>query len=81
MPRDNIFEIIVQHAVEVMPELESHDFSREDSLEDLGANSMDRGEIVMLVMESLNLNIPRTELFGPENIGQLEVLLREKLSA
>ena len=81
MSQENVFDLIVKYAKEVVPALEIHDFQREDSLEALGANSMDRGEILMLVMEELSLNIPRTELFGPENIAELETLLHEKLRA
>jgi len=41
---------------------------------------MDRAEIVGLVLESLNLNIPRIELFGAENIGQLAEIIHDKQS-
>ena len=50
-------------------------------LQELGANSMDRAEIVMLVLESMDLAIARSELFGPQNIGELADLLHGKLHA
>jgi polyketide biosynthesis acyl carrier protein len=76
---ETIFDLIVRFAREVLPDLEAHTFTRGDSLAELGANSMDRAEITMLVMEQLALKIPRTELFGPSNIGELADLLHAKL--
>jgi polyketide biosynthesis acyl carrier protein len=78
MDTTDIFDLIVRCTREVVPELESHAFQRSDRLEALGANSMDRAEIVTMVLESLSLKIPRVELFGPNNIGELADLLHEK---
>ena len=79
--RLQILELIVQSTREILPGLDSHDFVDSDRLADLGANSVDRAEIVMMVQEALNLSIPRVELFGPKNIGELADLLLRKLNA
>lgn len=79
--KTEILELIVRHTCDVRPDLQSHRFEETDSLADLGIHSMDRAEIVMLVQESLSLSIPRVELFGPTNIGELASLLAEKLRA
>ena len=71
----NIFAIVVAHARDVVPELEEHDFVPEDSLQELGANSMDRAEIVMSVMESLSMRGARAAMIGPRNIGELVDLI------
>jgi polyketide biosynthesis acyl carrier protein len=76
---DEIVRLIGDCAREVLPDLADHEFTASDQLTDLGADSVDRAEIVMLVVETLSLTIPRTELFGPTNIGELAVLLREKV--
>ena len=81
MTRDDIYAIVVRHSREVLPELETYAFRADDSLLDLGANSLDRAEIVNLVLESLRLRIPRVELFGPRTIGELADLLHGKLHA
>jgi polyketide biosynthesis acyl carrier protein len=44
-------ELIARHAREVLPELETHQFIPSDRLVGLGANSVDRAEIAMLVQE------------------------------
>ncbi len=76
---DDLLNVIGQAVRTVMPELESHTFLRNDSLEALGANSMDRADIVMLVLEVLRLQILRTDTLGPANLGELADLLDEKL--
>ena len=81
MTKQEIFQIMVAHARDVLPVLRDHEFQYDDALESLGANSMDRADITMMTMESLSLDIPRIELFGPENMGQLTDLLFEKLQA
>ncbi|AYK07539.1 acyl carrier protein [Brevibacillus sp. 7WMA2] len=81
MNKQEIFEIVVRIICEVLPELEDHHFKSEDQLLDLGANSVDRAEIVAQAMEELNLNIPRVELFGVKNIGELAEVLYEKLQS
>jgi polyketide biosynthesis acyl carrier protein len=78
---EEIFEIIVVHIVEVLPGVDPHNVSMHDSLNDLGANSVDRAEIVMMTLESLSLNIPRVEVFGTHNIEELVELLHTKLVA
>ena len=81
MTKDEIFELIVRHSREVVPELEEHQFKPGDRLSDLGANSMDRADIVTMTMEALSLNVPRIELFGATNIGELADLIHDKLSS
>ncbi|OYD95015.1 hypothetical protein CDG77_11320 [Nostoc sp. 'Peltigera membranacea cyanobiont' 213] len=76
--RDSIFNIIVQHTCEVIPELESHSIVETDRLADLGANSMDRADIVMMTLESLSLKIPLIELAKAKSIGEFTNLLYEK---
>jgi polyketide biosynthesis acyl carrier protein len=76
--KDNIYEIIVGHAREVVPKLESHQFKPTDSLKALGANSIDRADIIMLTLESLSVNIPLFEMAKAENIGDLAGLIHAK---
>jgi polyketide biosynthesis acyl carrier protein len=76
-----VLDLIARHTREILPGLENHQFARTDRLVDLGANSVDRAEIAMLVQESLGLSVPRVELFGPKNIGELAELFLQKLDA
>jgi polyketide biosynthesis acyl carrier protein len=79
MTKDAVLQLIARHAREVLPGLDGHAFVGTDRLSELGANSVDRAEIAMLVQESLSLSVPRVELFGPRNIGELADLFVSKL--
>ena len=81
MTKNEILHLIAQHTRDIVSGLEAHLFVASDRLADLGANSMDRAEIAMLVQESLNLSVPRIELFGPKNIGELADLFLIKIDA
>lgn len=81
MNREDIFALVVRHSCEVIPELEGHQFKPGDRLVDLGANSVDRADIIMMTMEALSLQIPRVEIFGAKNIGELVNVLYEKLQS
>ncbi|MFD0021717.1 acyl carrier protein [Streptomyces sp. NPDC058382] len=78
MPDTKVFDLIVEHTREVLPELEGHRFTPSDSLRDLGANSIDRAEIIMMTLESLSLNVPLVELADAKNISELADLLHAK---
>lgn len=78
MTKNEIFQVIVGHCQEVLPELKGHMFQAHERLSDIGANSIDRAEIIAMTMESLSLNIPRVELFGAKNIGELVDVFYDK---
>ncbi|MCU1244278.1 MAG: acpP2 [Acidobacteria bacterium] len=81
MTKSEVLNLIAQHTRELLPGLDEHEFVVSDRLVDLGANSVDRAEIAMLVQESLGLSVSRVELFGPKNIGELADLFLQKLAA
>jgi polyketide biosynthesis acyl carrier protein len=81
MTKIELLELIGLHTREVIPGLDAHVFVASDRLADLGANSVDRAEIAMLVQESIDLAVPRVELYGPTNIGELADLFLRKLDA
>jgi polyketide biosynthesis acyl carrier protein len=80
MRSEEILPLITEAIVEVLPELEGDVFTESDSLEGIGANSMDRAEIVMLVLERLDLEIPLVDTCGPQNLGELAQRLSEETS-
>jgi polyketide biosynthesis acyl carrier protein len=80
MTRTQLLDLIAQHTREILPGLDAHQFVASDRLVDLGANSVDRAEIAMLVQESLGLSVSRVELFGPKNIGDLADLFLNKFN-
>ncbi|MER6910057.1 acyl carrier protein [Streptomyces sp. NPDC000594] len=78
MSIQEVLDLIVKNTREVMPELDGHTFVATDSLRDLGANSMDRAEIIMMTLEALSVTLPLVELAGANNIGELAQLIHDK---
>jgi polyketide biosynthesis acyl carrier protein len=79
MTLEEIFATIVGHTREILPGLDDHAFQFSDSLRELGANSIDRSEVVMLTLESLSLKAPMIEFAKAENMGELATLLHARL--
>ena len=78
LSKEDILEVIVKQVREVVPELDVHVFQPSDSLKALGANSIDRADIIMMTLESLALNIPLTEMARAECIGDLADIIHAK---
>lgn len=78
MNQEQIFEIIVGHTREILPDLEGHEFQQTDSLRSLGANSVDRADILMMTLETLALQIPLMEMAKAENIWELAGIIHAK---
>jgi polyketide biosynthesis acyl carrier protein len=76
----DLVDVIGSCTRDVLPELGNRRFAAHENLESLGANSMDRAEIVMRVLDCLDLRMPRTETLGPRNIGELAELLHARLA-
>ena len=81
MNKQEVLDVIISHTCSILPRLKDHNFSEDDALRDLGANSVDRSEIIMMTLESLNLNIRLMEISMAENIGELASILYEKLQS
>ncbi|NEP57568.1 MAG: acyl carrier protein [Symploca sp. SIO2G7] len=79
MNKEQVLQLIKKYTREVAPELEEVPLEATDSLKNLGIDSVNRAEIIMMVMEELSLNIPRIELAGANNMGELADLFVAKL--
>jgi polyketide biosynthesis acyl carrier protein len=78
MTKQQIFDLVRVHACQVIPDLKSHHFEPSDSLRELGANSIDRSEIIMMTLEALSLSTPLVALASARNIGELVSIIYEK---
>jgi len=79
MNPEAIFNLIVENTREVVFELEDHDFKMDDSLKELGANSIDRSEIIMMTLEALDKQLPLVEFAKAGNMGELAKLIHERI--
>ena len=78
MNQHQILDIIARHTRDVLPRLATHAFQPSDSLRELGANSVDRSEIIMMTLESLSLRIPLIEMAKAQNIGELAGIIHAR---
>lgn len=78
MTKEEIFNLIVGFTKEVVFELEDHDFKIDESLKSLGANSIDRSEIIMMTLEEMELEVPLVEMAKAGNIQELVDILHDK---
>jgi polyketide biosynthesis acyl carrier protein len=58
--------------------LAQHQFLPTDSLKALGANSIDRADIIMMTLESLSIHIPLMAMAKADNIADLARIIHEK---
>ncbi|MGY3792646.1 phosphopantetheine-binding protein [uncultured Aquimarina sp.] len=76
--KNNLIQIIKDNLLEILPELQDQEISTTETFVDLGANSVDRGELITLTLEKLDLDVSRIEFVTAETIDQLADLLMEK---
>lgn len=75
MTKADIFNAVKANVIEVLPDLDAGAILPEKSLADLGANSVDRMEIITMTMEHLGISIPLLSFAKVTNIeGIVEVL-------
>lgn len=76
--KQTIKELIKENLIEIIPELEGEEISFDETFVNLGANSLDRGELITMTLERLNLDISRIEFVGAESINALAEKITEK---
>jgi polyketide biosynthesis acyl carrier protein len=75
MDKEKIFQILKESFNEIIPDIPVDSIRIEDSLKDLGANSIDRADIIMLAAETLNVVVPMVEFAKARNIGEIVDIL------
>lgn len=71
MDESQVRSALKRHMGELRPELNIADMKPTDSLKEMGFDSVERAEIVTLLMEELAVDVPRTKLAKAQNIGEL----------
>ncbi|RCG27068.1 phosphopantetheine-binding protein [Sphaerisporangium album] len=78
MNEDVIFETVKRNVLEVLPDLEPDRVTMTGTLTDLGANSVDRADVVTMTMEDLGLVVPIAEFRDVHDIASLVDLLKRQ---
>ena len=73
--RDRILEIVKEHLMNNLEDLDEAKFDPSRSMKELGANSLDIVEVVSCTMRDLKIKVPRSELSKLTNIDGLVDLL------
>jgi polyketide biosynthesis acyl carrier protein len=76
MDQEAILAVLAQTVREVVPEVDGAAIATDRTLRDLGCNSIDRAEIVTLVMERLAVTVPVSHLHSGQDIGTLVALFQ-----
>jgi polyketide biosynthesis acyl carrier protein len=79
MTKDDIFSIVQNNILHVLVRLTPADIQPQISMRALGANSIDRVDVVIKTMQDLGLKIPLVELAGLRNIGELVDFFYQRL--
>jgi polyketide biosynthesis acyl carrier protein len=77
MAEDAIFLALKNAASSVMTDLSPDLLTEQASLRELGANSVDRAEILMRVMEEQQLMVSMVRFASCQNLGDIAKVLRE----
>jgi polyketide biosynthesis acyl carrier protein len=76
--KEQIIQLIKENLQEIIPELEEKEIPEDETIVNLGANSIDRGELITLTLERLNLNISRIEFVNAHTISELAAMIIQK---
>ncbi|NOU16655.1 MAG: acyl carrier protein [Bacteroidales bacterium] len=76
MSKEHVYGVVKNVIMEVLPDVKPEMITIEKALKDLGANSIDRMEVVTMSMEELGLKIPLMSFAQVSNIeGMVDVLV------
>lgn len=79
MDKTKILELLQKNIRDILPELKERPICSTDSLKDLGANSIDRAEIIIEMLRSLKLKIPLATFGLVKNIEDIVDVFYEEV--
>lgn len=69
--KEEIFELLKSNLLDIVPEIDPDQVQPEASMKDLGANSIDRVDVILQTIEALGLKFPLHELGELKNLQAL----------
>lgn len=81
MTKEQVYQVVNKVIMEVLPDLDQDAVRIEKSLKELGANSIDRMEVVTRSMEELGIVVPLMSFAQVSNIQGLVDVLTENYAA
>lgn len=80
MSREQIFAVVKTNINEIIASADGKEISEASSMRDFGADSLEIVEVVSRSMKQLRIRVPRTELIGLQNLGELVDVFEKALS-
>lgn len=71
MSQEEIIKVLTSVFEEIIPEVDVSSVTPEASLRDLGANSIDRAEIITDTMEQVGVSLPMVNFADAKNVGEI----------
>lgn len=73
-----IFSLIEEHIKFLAPENEDKNIETTNSFSELGISSLDKMDIITIIMEKLDLQIPQSDVNNLPTLGELAKFLAHK---
>ena len=77
MTKEQIFEVVRGKIKEILLDVPDEDIVMDSNLEELGANSVDRADIVTECMQALHLDLSPKIVAGAKDVGSLVTLFHQ----
>ncbi len=78
MSPDSILATLCRAVADVRPDLDTAVLTPADSLRELGLDSMERAEVIMLAMSELRVRVPMTAFAGAADLGAIAAVLESR---
>ncbi|MEU2394183.1 MULTISPECIES: phosphopantetheine-binding protein [unclassified Streptomyces] len=77
MTPDEIFAVVRRNLIDVLPELTESQITLDHSMRELGANSIDRMDVVIATQDDLGVRVPAEQLTRANDLRSLVAVLSE----
>ncbi|MEU3048246.1 MULTISPECIES: phosphopantetheine-binding protein [unclassified Streptomyces] len=77
MTPDEIFAVVRRNLIDVIPELTEAQITLDHSMRELGANSIDRMDVVIATQDDLGVRVPAEQLTRANDLRSLVAVLSE----
>ncbi|MFB6479545.1 phosphopantetheine-binding protein [Streptomyces virginiae] len=77
MTPDEIFAVVRRNLLDVIPELTEAQITLDHSMRELGANSIDRMDVVIATQDDLGVRVPAEQLTRANDLRSLVAVLSE----
>ncbi|MFI1285107.1 phosphopantetheine-binding protein [Streptomyces sp. NPDC020858] len=77
MTPDEIFAVVRRNLIEVVPDLTESQITLDHTMRELGANSIDRMDVVITTQDDLGVRVPAEQLTRANDLRSLVAVLSE----